>query len=94
MNDELPDSPKRAGSLEARFADRPHVLARLHDIADMMDKAIAGGATADEAEEMAIEQLRQLGGDVLADYAMQTQRAGLQRAQKENPQASKHIKKK
>ena len=94
MNDELPNSIKRPGSLEARFADRPHVLARLHDIADMMDKAIAGGATADEAEEMAIEQLRQLGADVLADYAMQTERAALQRARKENPRAIKHIKKK
>ena len=94
MNDELPDLPQRTDSLEARFADRPHVLARLHDIADMMDKAIAGGATADEAEEMVIEQLRQLGADVLSDYAMQKQNQSLQRAQEKNPQASKHIKKK
>lgn len=94
MNDELPDGPKRTDSLEARFADRPHVLARLHDIADMMDKAIGGGATADEAEEMVIEQLRQLGADVLSDYAMEKQNQSLQRAQKKNPQAIKHIKKK
>jgi hypothetical protein len=36
---------------------------------DMMDQAIAAGATADEAEEMAMEQLRELGGDVLTDWA-------------------------
>lgn len=94
MNDELPDWPVRAASLEARFADRPHVLARLHDIADMMDKAIAGGATADEAEEMVIEQLRQFGADVLADYAAQKQSQCLERARREHPEASKHIKKK
>jgi hypothetical protein len=94
MNDELPDAPKRTVSLEARFADRPHVLARLHDIADMMDKAIEGGASADEAEEMAIEQLRHLGADVLADYARQKQSASLRRAQEQHPQAILHIKKK
>lgn len=94
MNDELPDSVRPNVSLEARFADRPHVLARLHDIADMMDKAIAEGATADEAEEMAIEQLRHLGADVLADYAVQKHSQSLQRAQQQNPGAIKHIKKK
>jgi hypothetical protein len=94
MNDELPDLSKRNDSLEARFADRPHVLARLHDIADMMDRAIAGGARADEAEEMVIEQLRRLGVDALTDYATQKQSLSLRRAQEQNPRASKHIKKK
>jgi hypothetical protein len=94
MNDELPNLPKSANSLEARFADRPHVLARLHDLADLMDQAIAGGATADQAEEMVIEQLRQLGADVLADYVMQKQIQSLQQTREKNPQAIKHIKKK
>jgi hypothetical protein len=94
MNDELPDLLKRTHSLEARFANRPHVLARLHEIADLMDKAIAGGATADEAEEMVIEQLRQLGADALSDYATEKQKESLQRAQEKYPHAIKHIKKK
>ena len=94
MNDELPESIRRNISLEARFAERPHVLARLHDIAEMMDKAIEDGATADEAEQIAIEQLRHLGADILADYAMQKHSQSLQKAKEENPGAIKHIEKK
>ena len=61
---ELPGFSKHKVPLEARFGSRPHVHARLHASADMMDQAIAEGATAEEAEEMAIKQLRELGGDV------------------------------
>jgi hypothetical protein len=70
------------------------VRARLHAIADMMDQAIAEGATADEAEEMAIEQLRELGGDVLTDWARQRQEESVRKVQTENPSAIRHIKKK
>jgi hypothetical protein len=94
MSDELPKTSKEKLSLDARFASRPHVHARLHAIADMMDQAIANGATADQAEEMAIEQLRELGGDVLSDWAQQKQAESVQQAQKENPSAIRHIKKK
>ena len=94
MNNELPDKGKRELPLDARFASRPHVRARLHAIADMMDQAIAEGATADQAEAMAIEQLRELGGDVLTDWAQQKQAESLRKAQKENPSAIRHIKKK
>lgn len=66
----------------------------MHAIADMMDQAIAEGATADEAEEMAIEQLRELGGDVLTDWAQQKQEESVRKAQKENSSAIRHIKKK
>ncbi len=94
MNDELPNSPQHKVSLDARFSSRPHVHRRLHQIADMMDQAIAEGATADEAEALAIEQLRELGSDVLTDWAQQKQEDSLQKAQKENPSAIGHIKKK
>lgn len=94
MNDELPVSPRPKLPLDARFASRPQVHARLHAIADIMDQAIAEGATADEAEEMALEQLRELGGDVLTDWARQKQEESVRRAQKENPSAIRHIKKK
>jgi hypothetical protein len=43
---------------------------------------------------MAIEQLRELGGDVLADWAQQKQEESVRKAQKENPTAIRHIKKK
>ena len=94
MSDELPKTSKHKLPLDARFASRPHVHARLHAIADMMDQAIAEGATADEAEEMAIEQLRELGGDVLSDWAQQKHAESVRQAQKENPSAIRHIKKK
>jgi hypothetical protein len=67
MSDELPKENRPSKSLDERFANRPHTYRRLQQIADEMDQAIADGATADEAEAMAIEQLRKLGGEMLAD---------------------------
>lgn len=69
MNDERPKSKTPRPPLDARFASRPHTAARLHAIADLMDEAIAGGATADQAEEIALAQLRALGADLLTDWA-------------------------
>jgi hypothetical protein len=94
MKDELPELSKHTVPLDQRFAKRPHVRERLHEIADMMDKAITEGATADKAEALAIEQLQQLGSGVLTDWAEQKQQDSLQKAQKENPSAVRHIKKK
>ena len=94
MNDELSKSEKPKLPLDARFASRPHVRERLHAIADMMDQAIAEGATADEAEAMAIEQLRTLGTAVLTDWAEIKQQTSMEQALRQNPAASRHIKKK
>ena len=93
MNDEL-SSKDPARTLDERFRSRPHVYARLQNIADLMDKAIAQGATADEAEAAAIQQIQKLGQEVLADWAMEKQQQSLQRAREQHPRASKHIKKK
>jgi hypothetical protein len=94
MNEELPNSKKTSASLDARFANRPEVRERLHQIADLMDRAIAEGATADEAEAKAIEQIQQLGSAVLTDWARAKQAESLQQAQQQNPTAIRHIKKK
>lgn len=93
MNDE-PTSKRDHRSLDVRFASRPHVYARLQSIADLMDKAIAEGHTADEAEAMAIEQIQQLGQELLTDWAQEKQNQSVQRAKAKHPQASQHIKKK
>ena len=94
MNDELP-LPKQADtSLDARFAKRPHAYARLRQIADMMDQAIAQGCTADQAEARAVEQIRHLGQDLLKDWAQEKQQHSVAAARLEHPQASLHIKKK
>jgi antirestriction protein len=94
MNDELPKNSELERSLDQRFAKRPHVYHRLHRIADMMDQAMAEGATADEAEAMAIQELQKLGGDVLTDWAQAKQTQSVEQAQAEHPEAIRHIKKK
>ena len=50
MKEELPGSKPNATSLDARFAKRPHAYARLRQIADMMDQALAEGCTAPHQE--------------------------------------------
>lgn len=94
MSNELPKSPKHQQPLDARFATRPEVRNRLHEIADMMDKAIENGATADEAEAMAIERIQPLGAAVLTDWGRAKADQSLKKAQQENPLAIRHIKKK
>jgi hypothetical protein len=86
------DNPRR--SLDERFQSRPQVYARLQRIANMMDQAIAQGATADEAEERAIEEIQKLGQDLLGDWAQESQQQCLERARQQHPKASKHAKKK
>ena len=94
MNDEHTLARSQTRSLEQRMAGRPHVLARFHSIADMMDQSVAEGCTADEAEAWAIDQVRQLGRELLGDWAQEKQAASLERARCQHPQAIKHIKKK
>jgi hypothetical protein len=94
MNDEHKQITGQKVPLEQRMGSRPHVLARFHSIADMMDQAVAAGCTADEAEERAIEQVRRLGGELLGDWAQEQQEGSLARARDQYPQSTKHIKKK
>ena len=94
MSDELPQPNRTSRTLDERFANRPHTYRRLQQIADQMDQAIANGATADEAEAVAIEQIQKLGGELLQDWAQAKQQAALKQAQADHPQSIKHIKKK
>lgn len=93
MNDERSPNKVTRPPLDARFASRPHTAARLHAIADLMDEAIARGATADEAEEIAIEQLRALGADLLTDWARTQHDQSVSAARAAHPDASKDSKK-
>ena len=94
MNEELPNHKQPLVALEARFASRPQVYARLQKIADMLDQALAEGCTADEAESRAMEQIQKLGGELLGDWASEKQQRSVTESQRENPSAIKHIKKK
>jgi hypothetical protein len=93
MNDERPKNSFSGPPLDARFASRPHTAARLHALADLMDAAIARGATADEAEEIALAQLRQLGADLLTDWAHTQHDQSLAAARAQHPDAVKDAKK-
>jgi hypothetical protein len=92
MNDEL--SSQQGRSLDERFKSRPQVYARLQQIADMMDRAMADGCTADQAEAMTVEQIRKLGGELLSDWAEDKHTRSVEQAQEEHPQAIRHAKKK
>jgi hypothetical protein len=94
MSDELHKQKATAKTLDESFSNRPHTYRRLQQIADEMDQAIAHGSTADEAEAMAIEQLRNLGGEMLTDWAEAKQQQALEQARAAEPKSIKHIKKK
>jgi hypothetical protein len=94
MIDEQSKEKRTGKTLDERFARRPRTYRRLQEIADQMDQAIANGATADEAEAMAIEQIQKLGAEMLTDWAQAKQEQALEQAQTEHPQSLKHIKKK
>lgn len=93
MNDELPISKLKGRSLDERFRAHPQSYERLQAIADLMEASIAAGCSADEAEERAVEQIRQLGQALLQDWAVQAQEQSLQQAREQEPQALKHVKK-
>lgn len=93
MKDGLHQSKKPQRSLDERFANRPHTYERLHQIADMMEQAIADGASADEAEALAVEQIRRLGGELLRDWAEARHDQAVEQARLKQPGAQKHKKK-
>src|SRR5258708_18139981 len=95
VKNDLPNSNQTPEpSLDQRFATRPQLRRRLLLIADMIDQAVAEGCTAHEAEARAIEQIRQLGQEVLTDWAERSEPDARQRAQAENPKLSHYGKKK
>lgn len=94
MSDELLKRKCPAKTLDERFAKRPQTYRRLQEIADRMDEAITNGATADEAEAMAIEQIQRLGSEMLQDWAQAKQDQALRQLQEQHPKVIKHIKKK
>ena len=92
MNDELNKS-KAVKSLDERFAKHPHMYEQMQRIGDMMEQAIANGATADEAEEMAIKQINDLGKAILTDWAKAKQGRDLAELKVKSPSVIKDSKK-
>lgn len=89
MNTELPKTNPKEQSLDQRLANNPRLRQRFLAIADMVDQAVAEGCTADQAEARTIEQIRQLGQEVLTEWA---EKAAPQASQKAREQDARLIK--
>ena len=71
----------------------PIVAARLGAIMDRFEGEVSAGMDAHEAEEMVIEELRQLGGSLLDQWAGRTHDATVEAARRTDPSLIKHGKK-
>lgn len=96
MNDEprlsnTADHSRR--NLEARLAARPQLRARLHQILDTLDQSVAEGCDAHTAEERVIEELRQLGQEVLGQWAGESHAQVQEQVPEQHPGAIRHGKK-
>ena len=93
MKNELSKSGMKK-SLEERLAKHPLMYEQLQRITDQMELAIANGVTADEAEEMAIKQINELGRALLTDWAQARQERAIEEVRQEKPEAVHDSKKK
>ncbi len=76
MNDEPAQAScvsKSHRALEERLAQRPELRARLHHLLDTLEQSVADGSDAHAAEERVIQELRQLGQEVLGRWAHEAQ---------------------
>ena len=93
MNNELSKSGTKK-TLDERLAKHPHLYEQLQRITDQMEQAIATGVTADQAEELAIKQINELGRAILTDWAKARQERALEEVRWEKPDAIRDAKKK
>jgi len=88
-----PHNSKSGKSLDERFSKHPEMYEQMHRIADDMEQAIANGMTADEAEEMAIKRINELGRAMLTDWARAQQEISVAEVQQEKPSTNRDSKK-
>jgi hypothetical protein len=81
-------------ALEERLAHRPELRARLHHLLDTLDQSVADGSDAHATEERVIQELRQLGQELLGRWAHEAQAQAQAQVRTQHPQASQHGKKK
>jgi len=94
MKNELPSElPKQPRSLDACFADKPHLRQRLLEISDMIEALVAEGCSAHEAEARAIEQIRKLGNGILTEWAEKCEAAAVTKARTDDPRLRPYRKK-
>ena len=61
-------------SIEERLKDHPDLIARLEALADIMENTGDDVEKADEAERRVLEEVRQIGHQVLQEWAQRQQR--------------------
>jgi hypothetical protein len=88
-----PRKSKNQQSLDERFSKHPEMYQQMHQIADEMEQAIASGMTADQAEEMAIKRINQLGRAMLSDWARAQHQRSVQQVREEKPSSIRDSKK-
>jgi 3-keto-L-gulonate-6-phosphate decarboxylase len=88
-----PRKTKIPKSLDERFSKHPETYEQMHRIADEMEQAIAGGMTADQAEEMAIQRINELGRALLTDWAKARQARAVAEVCQEKPETIRDSKK-
>jgi hypothetical protein len=92
MKDE-PAKSSQNKNLDQRLAQFPEMYERLQKITDQLEESIAKGMSADEAEEIAIGQINELGRAWMTDWAKARHDRGVSEVQKEVPKAIKNVKK-
>jgi len=88
-----PQKSKIQNSLDERFAKHPEMYEQMHRIADEMEQAITKGMTADEAEEMAIKRINELGRAMLTDWAKARHERSVEDVRQEKPSTIRDSKK-
>ena len=84
-------TPRR--SLDERLAHRPAVLQRLHQLADTLEQSVGDDCTADQAEERVSQQVRQLGRELLEQWAHEAHAHTQAQVPRQYPTAIRHGKK-
>lgn len=92
MNDE-PKKNALPKNLDERFARFPEMYERMQRIADQLEESIERGMSADEAEEIAIGQINELGKAWLTDWARAQHERSLSAVREEIPRTIKQSKK-
>jgi len=76
-----------------KLTSTPTLRRRFEEILNIAHNTSGELITADQAEGKAMEEIQKLGQEVLREWAINQHEKVLERARKENPKATKHIKK-
>ena len=91
--EDLPPVTEEDAKLLKQLHDNPILGARLRQLLNHFEEEVAAGMDAHQAETMLIEELRQLGGSLMSQWADTTHQHRIAEAQESNPALVKSGKK-